>query len=167
MAGTHAKISRLIRLIVETGCLTGVFFLVIYRSSSLWSLCTNLCLALAATIDIILFLVFPHNAYHGCVALTLAKLYSNSLLVIFNSRIHIHGGRNSPTAMSSSAPYGGKAGLKRAALIFGSSTVASSFGGGVQIQKESFTDNIPLEEQVSISYFYAICFRWLTDILPV
>lgn len=78
---TRAVVSRIIRLVVETGCLT----------------------ALAATIDITLFLRFTHNSYHGCVALTLAKLYSNSLLVIFNSRLRISDGRNS-TASSGPAP---------------------------------------------------------------
>ncbi|EKM52244.1 uncharacterized protein PHACADRAFT_148765 [Phanerochaete carnosa HHB-10118-sp] len=68
---THALITKLVRLVIETGTLT----------------------ALAATVDLALFLALPHKAYHGCVALTLAKLYSNSLLVIFNSRVHIVGGR--------------------------------------------------------------------------
>ncbi|EKM52239.1 uncharacterized protein PHACADRAFT_148756 [Phanerochaete carnosa HHB-10118-sp] len=67
----HALITRLVRLVVGTGMLT----------------------ALAATIDLVLFLAFPHRAYHGCIALTLAKLYSNSLLVLFNSRIRIVDGR--------------------------------------------------------------------------
>lgn len=44
-------------------------------------------LATAATIDLILFYAFPDNSYHGCIALTLAKLYSNSLMVIFNNRL--------------------------------------------------------------------------------
>ena len=34
------------------------------------------------------------HSYYGCVALVLSKLYSNSLLVIFNSRIAIVGGRS-------------------------------------------------------------------------
>ena len=49
---------------------------------------------MSATLDLILFLAFPHSAYHACIATTLAKLYSNSLLVLFNSRIRIVGGRN-------------------------------------------------------------------------
>ncbi|EKM52242.1 uncharacterized protein PHACADRAFT_211519 [Phanerochaete carnosa HHB-10118-sp] len=67
----HALITRLVWLVVGTGMLT----------------------ALAATVDLALFLALPHKAYHGCVALTLAKLYSNSLLVLLNGRIHIVGGR--------------------------------------------------------------------------
>ena len=43
--------------------------------------------------DLILFLVFPEASYHGCIALVLAKLYSNSLLVLLNSRMTILGSR--------------------------------------------------------------------------
>ncbi|KLO19187.1 hypothetical protein SCHPADRAFT_78609 [Schizopora paradoxa] len=64
---TRALISRVVRLVIETGCLT----------------------ALAAIVDLTLFLVLPGRSYHGTVALVLAKLYSNSLLVIFNNRIHL------------------------------------------------------------------------------
>lgn len=49
---------------------------------------------MAASVDIILYYAFPHNSYHTCAATILAKLYSNSLLAIFNSRIKIVGGRD-------------------------------------------------------------------------
>ena len=56
--------------------------------------------AIAATLDIVLFLSLRQFPYHACVAITLAKLYSNSLLVIFNSRMRIYGGRgNVPTSL--------------------------------------------------------------------
>lgn len=44
--------------------------------------------------DLILYLTFPHSVYHACVALVLAKLYSNSLLVLLNAQIRIVGARN-------------------------------------------------------------------------
>ncbi|TBU37349.1 hypothetical protein BD309DRAFT_876619 [Dichomitus squalens] len=75
-AQTHAIINRLVRLVVETGTLTAV----------------------AATIDIVLYFSEPDTDYHSCIATILAKLYSNSLLVIFNSRIRIVGGRINPSA---------------------------------------------------------------------
>ena len=50
--------------------------------------------ALVAAVDLVLFFRYPQNSYHGCVSLILAKLYSNSLLVVFNSQIRIHGARN-------------------------------------------------------------------------
>ncbi|KAF8873112.1 hypothetical protein BD779DRAFT_1679370 [Infundibulicybe gibba] len=69
---THILISKLIRLTIETGSMT----------------------AAVATIDIALFLGFPHNNYHTTPALVLAKLYSNTLVVIFNSRLRIVNGRD-------------------------------------------------------------------------
>lgn len=44
--------------------------------------------------DVILFLL-PGQSNYVCPALTLAKLYSNSLLVLFNSRVHLDCGRTS------------------------------------------------------------------------
>ncbi|KAG7097740.1 hypothetical protein E1B28_005062 [Marasmius oreades] len=67
---TRDLVRRVLRLTMETGSLT----------------------ATIATVDLILFLSseFP---YHVTPALTLAKLYSNSMMVIFNSRVKIVGGR--------------------------------------------------------------------------
>ncbi|KAF8876181.1 hypothetical protein BD779DRAFT_1629596 [Infundibulicybe gibba] len=75
-SSTHVLISRLIRLTIETGSMT----------------------AIVATIDIALFLGFPHNNYHTTPALLLAKLYSNTLIVTFNSRLRITGGRGATTS---------------------------------------------------------------------
>ncbi|KLO19181.1 hypothetical protein SCHPADRAFT_918701 [Schizopora paradoxa] len=133
---THAMITRIVRLVVETGCLT----------------------ALAATIDLILFLSFQHNSYHGCVALTLAKLYSNSLMVIFNSRLRIVDGRNvtTTTITDSSVSFNRKSrisGNGRQTLVhLSTSSPPSAQLGQVQIRKELETwsdggDAIPLEEQ--------------------
>ncbi|KAJ8081399.1 hypothetical protein PM082_007239 [Marasmius tenuissimus] len=74
--GFHATrdlVKRLIRLTMETGSLT----------------------AAIASVDLILFLVFPTQDYHITPALALAKVYSNSLLVVFNSRVRISGSRGS------------------------------------------------------------------------
>ncbi|KAL0573130.1 hypothetical protein V5O48_008833 [Marasmius crinis-equi] len=57
-------VRRLIRLTMETGSLT----------------------ATIAFVDLVLYLNFPDNAYHITPALALAKLYSNSLMVVLNSR---------------------------------------------------------------------------------
>ncbi|KAH7929132.1 hypothetical protein BV22DRAFT_1081427 [Leucogyrophana mollusca] len=64
---TDRVVNRLIRLIVETGILT----------------------ATCAILDLVLFIVFQHNNLHTCPATTLAKLYSNTLLVIFNNRAFV------------------------------------------------------------------------------
>ncbi|KAK7691408.1 hypothetical protein QCA50_004807 [Cerrena zonata] len=51
------------------------------------------CAALAV-IDLVLFLVYRHNNYHLAPSIALSKLYSNCLLVAFNARLRIVGGRN-------------------------------------------------------------------------
>jgi len=69
---TSTLLTRLIKLTFETGMA-----------------CASL-----AIVDLTLFLRFQHNNLHLLPALTLCKLYSNSLLVVFNSRLKIQGGRN-------------------------------------------------------------------------
>ncbi|KAK7052973.1 hypothetical protein VNI00_004293 [Paramarasmius palmivorus] len=64
---TRDLVRRIIRLTMETGSLT----------------------AAVALVDLIVFLVLPDDNYHIVPALVLAKLYSNSLLVVFNSRLRI------------------------------------------------------------------------------
>ena len=62
--------------------------------------------ATVAALDLILFLVFRQNNYHITPSLTLAKFYSNNLLVIFNSRIRILGARDQPGGVGFEG-YGG------------------------------------------------------------
>ncbi|KAJ8087684.1 hypothetical protein PM082_006519 [Marasmius tenuissimus] len=68
---TQDLIRRIIILTMETGTLT----------------------ALAATADLIIFLGFPQLDVHVTFTLSLAKLYSNSLLVALNTRVRIPGSR--------------------------------------------------------------------------
>ncbi|KAJ8083422.1 hypothetical protein AAF712_011876 [Marasmius tenuissimus] len=70
---TQDIIKRIMRLTIETGALTAVI----------------------AFLDLILFLVYPNRVYHVVCALVLAKLYSNSLLALYNSRIQIPNSRGS------------------------------------------------------------------------
>jgi len=78
---TEVLINRLVRLTIETGSLTAAF----------------------AIIDLALFLGLPNNSYFNAVSLPLTKLYSNNLLLIYNSRIRIVGGRENvnPTVITS------------------------------------------------------------------
>ncbi|KLO12211.1 hypothetical protein SCHPADRAFT_905326 [Schizopora paradoxa] len=69
LPATHALITKLVRIIVETGCLTAV----------------------TATVQLILSICIRDKPYFLCLALALAKVYSNSLLAILNSRIRIEG----------------------------------------------------------------------------
>ncbi|TCD65364.1 hypothetical protein EIP91_002762 [Steccherinum ochraceum] len=71
---TTTLLTRLIKLTFETGMVCSTF----------------------AIVDLSLFLRFQENNYHLLPAITLCKLYSNSLLVVFNSRLNINGGRNDP-----------------------------------------------------------------------
>ncbi len=54
-------------------------------------------LATVAVTDLVLFLVFPHNNFRITPALVLAKLYSNTLLVMLNSRMHVSTARDDST----------------------------------------------------------------------
>ncbi|KIP04367.1 hypothetical protein PHLGIDRAFT_199839 [Phlebiopsis gigantea 11061_1 CR5-6] len=64
IAETRTLITKLVRIIIEGGTLT----------------------ASAAILALILWYAFPHREYYTAVATILGKLYSNSLLAIFNSR---------------------------------------------------------------------------------
>ncbi|KAJ6493030.1 hypothetical protein C8R45DRAFT_1135938 [Mycena sanguinolenta] len=66
-AKTNATLSRIIKFTVETGALC----------------------ALSAIADLCLFVAFDGNNYHLGVCIWLSKVYSNSILVILNSRAHI------------------------------------------------------------------------------
>ncbi|KAI3611915.1 hypothetical protein WG66_016167 [Moniliophthora roreri] len=72
LKSTRNIISRLHRLAMETGSVAAAMTIV----------------------TIVLFLTHPEQIYHITPAMTLAKIYSNSLLVIFNSRIRIYGARD-------------------------------------------------------------------------
>ncbi|KAF8893036.1 hypothetical protein BD779DRAFT_1138497 [Infundibulicybe gibba] len=73
---THVLITKLMRLIIETGMAT----------------------AATAVVGIALFVT--HNLYFIIPTLTITKLYSNTILAIFNNRMHIVGARNNPPADS-------------------------------------------------------------------
>ncbi|KAJ8081138.1 hypothetical protein PM082_017981 [Marasmius tenuissimus] len=67
-ASTDAILVKLTRLIVETGLLTTT----------------------VAVVDVILFSVFKHDNYHLVPARILSKLYSNSMMVLLNSRFRFN-----------------------------------------------------------------------------
>ncbi|KAF8062235.1 hypothetical protein FPV67DRAFT_1367335, partial [Lyophyllum atratum] len=68
---THLMITKLTRLTIETGTAT----------------------ALVALTYLFLFFKFPETNYYAVPVLIIAKLYCNTLLVLFNSRMRITGGR--------------------------------------------------------------------------
>ncbi|KAF9268431.1 hypothetical protein L218DRAFT_616152 [Marasmius fiardii PR-910] len=64
---TNAVVTKLVRLTIETGTIT----------------------AAAAILDLIFFLAIHHNALHQLSGVTLSKLYTNSLLMLFNNRMQV------------------------------------------------------------------------------
>jgi len=58
---------------------------------SSWKASFYCVIALVATCQLILFTAIPQRNYHIVPAIILAKVYSNSLMVVFNSRIRISG----------------------------------------------------------------------------
>ncbi|KAJ7088147.1 hypothetical protein C8R44DRAFT_819552 [Mycena epipterygia] len=66
-SSTYAVLSRIIKVTVETGFLCAVF----------------------ALIDLSLFVSFNGNNYHLAVCIWFSKVYSNSIILILNSRAHI------------------------------------------------------------------------------
>lgn len=79
---TQILINRLTRLAIETG----------------------ICTALVAIVVLLAFVLWPQTSYNAPAALSLAKLYSNSLLVLFNSRMRIAGSREEQL-LSRSRPH--------------------------------------------------------------
>ncbi|PBK86564.1 hypothetical protein ARMGADRAFT_531211 [Armillaria gallica] len=73
---TQMLVTKLIRLIVETGSVTAV----------------------VALLSFILFFAFPHQTFYGTPSNIISKLYANSVLMVLNSRIRIVGGRDIDTS---------------------------------------------------------------------
>ncbi|KAJ7203953.1 hypothetical protein B0H12DRAFT_1243701 [Mycena haematopus] len=69
---THALIVRLIRLTIETGCVT----------------------AAVAITDFTLFFAIPDKPYFIAAGVILPKLYANTILAVLNARFQIVGGRD-------------------------------------------------------------------------
>ncbi|KAK0196089.1 hypothetical protein F5146DRAFT_1028513 [Armillaria mellea] len=73
---TQMLVTKLIRLIVETGSVTAV----------------------VALLSFVLFFAFPHQTFYGTPTLIVAKLYANNVYMVLNSRIRIIGGRDTYTS---------------------------------------------------------------------
>ncbi|KAK0194535.1 hypothetical protein F5146DRAFT_440658 [Armillaria mellea] len=69
---TRMLVTRLIRLIIETGSVTVV----------------------VASIALILFMMAPHQTFYMTPGLLMPKLYANSIYMVLNSRFQITGGRD-------------------------------------------------------------------------
>ncbi|KAF8996024.1 hypothetical protein BDQ17DRAFT_1429994 [Cyathus striatus] len=128
---SHDRLKRLTRLIIETGTLT----------------------AAVAIVDLVLFLVIPNSTYHVTPALTLAKLSSNSLVMIFNSRTRTSNGtdQRGGSAFSSSQDDNAEVKFSRRSRL----QLRSAQGreeipvDGIKVRKEMWIDtgdlDIPME----------------------
>ncbi|EKM52232.1 uncharacterized protein PHACADRAFT_198296 [Phanerochaete carnosa HHB-10118-sp] len=140
---TRAIITRVVHLIVKTGVLT----------------------ALSAILVLVLYVALPSRAYYACIGAILAKLYSNSLLVLFNTRMHIRGGRNGPSHVHTGPPV--RASIRSASHAAaavslgapGGATTMSSFGG-VHVHEQVWvhTDGMEMKERSSSPVEKAVVF---------
>ncbi|KAK0468795.1 hypothetical protein IW261DRAFT_1014834 [Armillaria novae-zelandiae] len=73
---TRIMVSNLIRLTIETGTMTAIVVL----------------------LNLILFLVFPHQTFYAATSLVIPQLSANSILMMLNSQIRIVGGRDTYTS---------------------------------------------------------------------
>jgi len=74
LSDTNIIFTRILRIAVESGLFCAVF----------------------AVLQLVLFRVYRHNNFNLAPSLVLSKLYSNSLLMVLNSRVRFVGGRSNP-----------------------------------------------------------------------
>lgn len=99
---TKALVSKLIRLTIETGTVTGAV---------LPPLSFHSCSLSAAVFAVIVLILFTTvgGSYYACFGALVAKLYSNVAIAVLNSRIRIMGGRDESQQLSSNQVYAGGA----------------------------------------------------------
>ncbi|KAF7333539.1 hypothetical protein MVEN_02370200 [Mycena venus] len=85
---THVLISKLIRLTIETGAVTGTEYFV--GSHELRTYCL---VAVVALTNLILLFAFPGRVHYTTPALIMPKLYANTIIAVLNARLQIVGGR--------------------------------------------------------------------------
>ncbi|GJE97024.1 hypothetical protein PsYK624_132340 [Phanerochaete sordida] len=122
-AATRARITRLVHIVVETGSLT----------------------AAGAVLVLVLYVALPARAYYAAVGAVLGKLYSNALLVLFNSRMRV-----APVVVA--ARDEGSARVRaKAALGFGRRSASRSGDlGGVHVEEQVWvhTDEIQMDHPI-------------------
>ena len=86
---TQLLVQRIIRMVLETGTVTGTFI----PATRLFS-CSSLCIhcrpAFFAVVLLVLTMLPDHISYYQVPAAMLALLYSNSMLALLNSRINLN-----------------------------------------------------------------------------
>ncbi|KAJ7660331.1 hypothetical protein DFH06DRAFT_1297123 [Mycena polygramma] len=85
---TRVLVSKIIRLTIETGSVTGI-----EQSIHMRLLADRFLLALCTLITLALFYGIPNRVYYTTLGLIIPALYANSILAVLNSRLQIVGGR--------------------------------------------------------------------------
>ncbi len=75
---TRMLVTKLIRLIIETGSVTGIYF----APSAVVRLLTPLTLAVVSLLTFILVIVLPYQIYYITPGLLVPKLYANSVYMV-------------------------------------------------------------------------------------
>ena len=82
---TQQIVSKIIRMTIETGILTGIYFLLICFYIHTWSW-EHILLAAVSIVSLTLFYIPKLQGYYEVPLASLAKVYSTTLLVVLNSR---------------------------------------------------------------------------------
>ncbi len=91
---TQILVTKLIRLTIETGSVTGIYSHHLPLSKDQHYLRS----AVGTLLVFILFFAFPHQTFYEAPAIITAELYANTVLMVLNSRIRIIGGRDTYTS---------------------------------------------------------------------
>ncbi len=81
---THNIIVRLIRMSIETGCVTGKR---VHSAISIFIVLIEVILALINSVVLVLLCLPSHLPYYSAAVSIVTKAYSNSMMAVLNSRI--------------------------------------------------------------------------------
>ena len=118
--------------------------------NSIIKTCANYKSAVMAILSLVLYYACPNTPNHVTAATVLAKMYSNSVLAIFNSRIRIIGGREDteigPNALLTLHPATRRSSGTNKVV----SNISGSDIGAIRVQEDIYVhaDDIPLKVQV-------------------
>lgn len=128
---------------------------------------TTATIASIAIVDSIMYLVYDHNNYHMGPVAILGKLYTNSLMVLFNNRLRQKdrvtttyiwdGESSSDTAHGRSISLFGPKSNPSRTLEGGESVQAAQPGDGVRVTMNVFKDNEIQADDISMEELVRIC----------
>ena len=84
---TQRTVQKLMRLVIETGILTGIFLPLFSLLGVASLMISSICTATVAMVNLILALLPGRPAYFQTTSTVLGKMYSNTMMVVLNSRM--------------------------------------------------------------------------------